>query len=108
MSGTGSDHAATFFCLDRVIVASEGILSFSFGGDFDPLFIGIEEFRSISELGFFQPCIFFGGVSFPSDKVRSVLGGPRCFNIRSILYSSSLSMRSGGGAGKFGPWISFS
>ena len=25
MRGTGSDHAATFFCLDRVIVASEGI-----------------------------------------------------------------------------------
>ena len=25
MSSTGSDHATTFFCLDRVIVASEGI-----------------------------------------------------------------------------------
>ena len=25
MSSTGSDHAATFFCLDRVIVASEGV-----------------------------------------------------------------------------------
>ena len=40
MGGTGSDHAATFFCLDRVIVASGG-LSFLFGGDFDPLFIGV-------------------------------------------------------------------
>ena len=79
MSGTGSDHAATFFCLDRVIVASEGILSFSFGGDFDPLFIGIEEFRSISEFGFFQPCVFFGCVSLPSDKVRSVFRGATMF-----------------------------
>ena len=79
MSGTSSDHAATFFCLDRVIVASEGDLSFSFGGDFDPLLIGIEEFRSISEFGFFQPCVFFGGVSFPPDKVRSVFRGATMF-----------------------------
>ena len=104
---TGSDHAATFFCLDRVIIAS-GDLGSSFWGDFDSLLIGIEEFRGISEFDFFQPCVFFGCVSLPSDKVRSVLGGPRCFNIHSILYSSSLSMRSGGGAGKFGLWISFS
>ena len=54
MGSTSSDHAATFFCLDRVIIASEGgILSFLFGGDFDPLLIGVEEFRSISEFGFF-------------------------------------------------------
>ena len=53
MGSTGSDHAATFFCLDRVIVASEGDLSSLFGGDFDSLLIGIEEFRSISEFGFF-------------------------------------------------------
>ena len=52
MGSTGSDHAATFFCLDRVIIAS-GDLSFSFGGHFDPLLIGVEEFRSISEFGFF-------------------------------------------------------
>ena len=25
MGSTSSDHAATFFCLDRVIVASEGV-----------------------------------------------------------------------------------
>ena len=78
MSGTGSDHAATFFCLDRVIVASGG-LGFSFWGDFDPLFIGVEEFRSISEFGFFQPCVFFSSVSFPSDKVRSVFRGATVF-----------------------------
>ena len=53
MSSTGSDHAATFFCLDRVIVASEGNLSFSLGGHFDPLLIGVEKFRSISEFSFF-------------------------------------------------------
>ena len=53
MGSTGSDHAATFFCLDRVIVASGGNLSFSFGGGFDPLLIGIEEFHSISKFGFF-------------------------------------------------------
>ena len=53
MSSTGSDHTATFFCLDRVIVAGEGDLSFWFGGDFDSLFIGIEEFCSISEFSFF-------------------------------------------------------
>ena len=53
IGSTGSDHAATFFCLDRVIVASEGDLSFSFWGNFDPLLIGVEEFRSISEFGFF-------------------------------------------------------
>ena len=75
MGSTGSDHATTFFCLDRVIIASEGDLSFSFGGDFDPLFIGIEEFHSISEFSFFQPCVFFGCVSLPSDKVRSVFRG---------------------------------
>ena len=79
MGSTGSDHATTFFCLDRVIVASEGGLSFSFGGDFNPLLIGIEEFCSISEFGFFQPCVFFGGVSFPSDKVRSVFRGATVF-----------------------------
>ena len=71
VGSTGSDHAATFICLDRVIVASRD-LSFSFWGDFDPLLIGVEEFRSISEFSFFQPCIFLGSVSFPSDKVRSV------------------------------------
>ena len=53
MGSTGSDHATTFFCLDRVIVASEGDLSFLFGGDFDPLLIGVEEFRGVSEFGFF-------------------------------------------------------
>ena len=53
IGSTGSDHAATFLCLDRVIVASEGNLSFLFGGDFDPLLIGVEEFHSISEFGFF-------------------------------------------------------
>ena len=79
MSGTGSDHATTFFCLDRVIVASEGGLSFSFGGDLNPLLIGVEEFRSISKFGFFQPCVFFGGVPFPSDKVRSVFRGATVF-----------------------------
>ena len=78
ISSTGSDHAATFFCLDRVIVAS-GELSFSFGGDFDPLLIGIEEFHGISEFGFFQPCIFFGSVTFPPDKVRSVFRGATMF-----------------------------
>ena len=52
MGSTSSDHAATFFCLDRVIVASGG-LGPSFWGDFDPLLIGIEEFHSISEFGFF-------------------------------------------------------
>ena len=52
IGSTGSDHAATFFCLDRVIVASGG-LSFSFWGGFDPLLIGVEEFHSISEFGFF-------------------------------------------------------
>ena len=72
IGSTSSDHAATFFCLDRVIVASEGDLSFSFGGDFDSLLIGIEEFRGISKFGFFQPCVFFSSVSLPSDKVRSV------------------------------------
>ena len=45
-------HVATFPCLDRVIFPSEGDLSFSFGGDFDPLLICIEEFCSISEFGF--------------------------------------------------------
>ena len=40
MGSTGSDHAATFLCLDRVIIAG-GVLSFLFGGDFDPLFIGM-------------------------------------------------------------------
>ena len=80
MGSTGSDHAATFFCLDKVIVASEGGgLGFSFWGDFDPLFIGVEEFRSISEFGFFQPCVFFGGVSFPSDKVRPIFRGATVF-----------------------------
>ena len=53
MGSTGSDHAATFSCFDRVIIASEGDLSFSFGGHFDPLLIGIEEFHSISEFSFF-------------------------------------------------------
>ena len=53
MGSTGSDHATTFFCLDRVIVASEGDLSFLFGGDFDPLLIGVEKFRGVSEFGFF-------------------------------------------------------
>ena len=53
MGSTSGDHAATFFCLDRVIVASEGSLSFSFWGGFDPLLIGVEEFHSISEFGFF-------------------------------------------------------
>ena len=53
MGSTGSDHAATFSCLDRVIIASEGSLSFSFWGDFDPLLIGVEEFHSISKFGFF-------------------------------------------------------
>ena len=79
MGSTGSDHATTFFCLDRVIVASGGNLSFSFGGDFDPLFIGIEEFRSISEFSFFQPCIFFGSVTLPSDEVGSVFRGATVF-----------------------------
>ena len=54
-------------------------LSSSFGGDFDPLLIGVEEFRSVSEFGFFQPCVFFGGVPFPSDKVRSVFRGATMF-----------------------------
>ena len=45
MGSTSSDHATTFLCLDRVIVASGGNLSFLFGGDFDPLLIGVEEFR---------------------------------------------------------------
>ena len=72
IGSTGSDHAATFFCLDRVIVASEGDLSFLLWGDFDPLLIGIEEFCGISEFGFFQPCVLFGCVSLPSDKVGSV------------------------------------
>ena len=53
MGCTSSDHAATFFCLDGVIIASGGNLGFSFWGDFDPLLIGVEEFRSISEFGFF-------------------------------------------------------
>ena len=53
IGSTGSDHAATFFCLDRVIIASRGDLSFLFEGDFDPLLIGVEEFRSISEFSFF-------------------------------------------------------
>ena len=53
MGSTGSDHAATFLCLGRVIVASKENLSFSFGGGFDPLFIGVEEFHGISEFGFF-------------------------------------------------------
>ena len=53
IGSTGSDHAATFSCLDRVIVASEGNLSFSIWGDFDPLLIGVEEFRGISEFSFF-------------------------------------------------------
>ena len=79
MGSTGSDHATTFFCLDRVIVASGRNLSFLFGRDFDPLFIGIEEFHSISEFGFFQPCVFLGCVSFPSDKVRSVSRGATMF-----------------------------
>ena len=79
VSGTGSDHAATFFCLDRVIVASEGDLSFLFWGDFDPLLIGVEEFRSISKFSFFQPCVFFGCVSLPSDKVRLVFRGATMF-----------------------------
>ena len=30
MSGTSGDHAATFFCLDRVIIANGGL--FSLGG----------------------------------------------------------------------------
>ena len=46
MGGTGSDYAATFFCLDRVIIASGGSLSFLFGGGFDSFLIGIEEFFS--------------------------------------------------------------
>ena len=79
MSSTGSDHAATFFCLDRVIVVRGGNLSFSFGGVFDPLLIGVEEFRGISEFGFFQPCVFFGCVPFPPDKVRSVFRGATMF-----------------------------
>ena len=79
MSSTGSDHAATFFCLDRVIVASEGGLSSSFGGDFDPLLIGVEEFRGISEFGFFQPCVFFGCVPFPPNEVGSVFRGTTMF-----------------------------
>ena len=79
MGSTGSDDATTFFCLDRVIVASEGSLSFSFWGDFDPLLIGVEEFCSVSEFGFFQPCIFLGCVSFPSDKVRLVFRGATMF-----------------------------
>ena len=76
MGSASSDHAATFFCLDRVIV---GGLSFLFGGDLNPLLIGVEEFHSISEFGFFQPCVFFGGVPFPSDKVRSVFRGATVF-----------------------------
>ena len=79
IGSTGSDHAATFFCLDRVIIASGGNLSFSFGGNFDSLLIGIEEFRGISEFGFFQPCVFFGCVTFPSDKVGSVFRGTTMF-----------------------------
>ena len=79
IGSTGSDHAATFFCLDRVIVASEGDLGSLFGGDFDSLLIGIEEFRSVSEFSFFQPCIFFGCVSLPSDKVGSVFRGATMF-----------------------------
>ena len=79
MSSTGSDHAATFFCLDRVIVASGGNLGFSFGGDFDPLLIGVEDFCSVSEFGFFQPCVFFGCVPFPSNKVGSVFRGATVF-----------------------------
>ena len=79
IGSTGSDHAATFSCLDRVIVVSEGDLSSSFWGDFDPLFIGIEEFRGVSEFGFFQPCVFFGCVPFPSDEVRSVFRGATVF-----------------------------
>ena len=79
MGCTSSDHAATFFCLDRVIVASGGNLGFLFWGDIDPLLIGIEEFRSISKFGFFQPCVFFGGVTFPPDKVRSVFRGATMF-----------------------------
>ena len=50
-----------------------------FGGDFDSLLIGIEEFRSVSEFGFFQPCVFFGSVTFPSDKVGSVFRGATMF-----------------------------
>ena len=53
VGSTGSDHAATFFCLDRVIIASEGNLILLFGKNFDPLLIGVEEFHSISEFGFF-------------------------------------------------------
>ena len=79
VGGTSNDHAVTFFCLDRVIVASGGNLRFSFGGDFDPLFIGVEEFRGISEFGFFQPCVFFSCVTFPPDKVRSVIRGTTMF-----------------------------
>ena len=72
IGSTGSDHAATFLCLDRVVVASEGNLSFLLWGDFDPLLIGVEEFHSISEFSFFQPHVFFGCVSLPSDKVGLV------------------------------------
>ena len=68
-----------FFYLDRVIVASEGDLSFSFQGEFDSLLIGVEEFRGISEFSFFQPCIFFSCVPLPSDKVRSVFRGATMF-----------------------------
>ena len=79
IGSTGSDHAATFFCLDRVIVAGRGGLSFSFGGDLNPLLIGVEEFRGISEFSFFQPCIFFGSVTFPPNKVGSVFRGATMF-----------------------------
>ena len=79
IGSTGSDHAATFFCLDRVIIASEGDLSFSFGGGFDSFLIGIEKFHSISEFGLFQPCVFFSSVSFPPNKVGSVFRGAMMF-----------------------------
>ena len=61
------------------MIVAGGDLVFSFRGDFDPLLIGVEEFRGISKFSFFQPCVFFGSVTLPPDEVGSVSRGATVF-----------------------------
>ena len=63
----------------RQFVELRGDLGYSFGVDFDPLFIGVEDFCSISEFGFFKPGVFFSCVTFPPNKVRLVIRGTTIF-----------------------------